>query len=527
MNSLYLLLQRQLSAAWHYRWQAVLFTWLVCALGWVGVFAIPNQYESSARMYVDADAVLTPLLRGLAVDTTGSGQLDMLQRTLLSRPNLDKLISKTDLELELTNLADRELLIDRLATDIRIVPQTKNLFTITYRNKQPRLAYDVVRTMLATFVESKTGNNRTEIENATKFLTEQIASYEKQLRDAERRRADFRARYIDVLPGDGGGVSRLDAQNQTVRQLQGQLQDALARRETLTKELSTTSPMVVTETDAAVAAVVNGGLAPGVNPRLMEAERALAELRLKYTENHPDVVAARNMVGLVRSGKAPGAGDPLQARAGQVPTTAATPARSRSAPNPIFEQLKVRVVENDAVIASLQRQIAEGLKERDRLADIARGAPGLQAEYVNLNRDYDILRKNFEDLSSRRESMRISSAADAEGDKVKVQVIDPPSIPQTPVAPKRILLVSGVLAAGLAAGAGLAFLLVQMDQSYHSTEDLRQLGFQVVGGVSMLAAATPFGRRLIGIMAFGVALSIPAVVYGGLMIRLLRPGGSI
>lgn len=516
MNGLRLLLQRQLSAAWHYRWQAVLFTWLVCALGWAAVFTIPNQYESSARMYVDADAVLTPLLRGLAVDTTSTGQLDMLQRTLLSRPNLDKLISKTDLELELTNLADREQLVDRLAGEIRISPQTRNLFTITYRNKQPRLAYDVVRTMLATFVESKTGTNRTEIENATKFLTEQIGSYEKQLRDAERRRADFRARYIDLLPADGGGVGRLDQQNQAVRLLQGQMQDALARRDTLTKELTNTPPMVVTETDPAVAA----DIARGGSGRLRDAERALTEMRLKYTENHPEVIAQRNLVASIRSGaiRDPEPVSPTQPR--QV-------ARSRSASNPIYEQLKVRVVENDAIIASLQRQITEALKERDRLQDIARGAPGLQAEYVNLNRDYEILRKNYDDLTSRRESMRIATAADAEGDKVKIQVIDPPSIPQIPVAPKRILLVTGVLAAGLAAGAGLAFLLVQMDQSFHSTEDLRQLGFQVVGGVSMLAAAVPFSRRLIGFATFGLALAVPAVVYGGLMIRLLKPGGTI
>jgi uncharacterized protein involved in exopolysaccharide biosynthesis len=51
MNSLRILIQRQLSAAWHYRWQAVLFTWLVCAVGWVAVLTIPNQYESSARTW--------------------------------------------------------------------------------------------------------------------------------------------------------------------------------------------------------------------------------------------------------------------------------------------------------------------------------------------------------------------------------------------------------------------------------------------------------------------------------------------
>ena len=522
MNGLRLLIQRQLSAAWHYRWQAVLFTWLVCALGWVAVFLIPNQYESSARMFVDADAILTPLLRGIAADTSSAGQLDMLQRTLLSRPNLDKLISKTDLELDLTNLADREALVDKLSSEIHIVPQTKNLFTITYRNKSPRLAYDVVRTMLATFVESKTGSNRSEIENATKFLTDQIASYEKQLRDAERRRADFRARYIDLLPTDGGGVNRLEQQSVLVRTLQGQLQDALARRDTLTKELNNTAPMVVTEVDTAVIAN-NQAIAQSAAraARLRDAERALTELRLKYTENHPDVIAQRNLVGSIRSGafREPDVVAP--------PVAPQQPSRSRTASNPIYEQLKVRVVENDAIIASLQRQIAEALKERDRLQDVARGAPGLQAEYTNLNRDYDVLRKNYQDLLTRRESMRISSAADAEGDKVKIQVIDPPSMPQIPVAPKRILLVTGVLGAGLAAGAGLAFLLVQMDQSFHSTEDLRQLGFQVVGGVSMLAAAVPFSRRLFAVLTFGIALAIPAVVYGGLMIRLLKPGGAI
>ena len=515
MNGLRQMLQRQLSAAWHYRWQAVLFTWLVCAVGWAGVFAIPNQYEASARMYVDADAVLTPLLRGLAVDTSNAGQLDMLQRTLLSRPNLDKLISKTDLELELTNLADREQMIDRLSSEIRITPQTRNLFTIVYRNKLPRLAYDVVRTMLATFVESKTGTNRSDIDNATKFLNDQIAAYEKQLRDAERKRADFRARYIEVLPTDGGGLNKLDQQNQLVRQLQGQLQDSLARRETLSKELVNTPQMNVTEIEpSATAAAVAG------STRLRDAERTLADLRLRYTENHPDVVAQRNLVASIRSGALRDE-DPAPRAA------AAAGPRSRTASNPVYEQLKVRLVENDAVIASLQRQIADALKERDRLQDIARGAPGLQAEYVNLNRDYDVLRKNYDDLTTRRESMRISTAADAEGDKVKIQVIDPPTVPQNPVAPKRILLVSGVLAAGLAAGGALAFLLVQMDQSFHSTEDLRQLGFQVVGGISMLAAAVPFSRRLIGVAAFCLALAIPAVVYGGLVIRLLKPGGSI
>ena len=283
MHALRLLVTKQLTAAWRYRWFAVLFTWLICAVGWAYVLSIPNQYLASARLFVDSEAVLTPLLRGLAADNGQGRQLDFLQRTLLSRPNLEKLISKTDLELSLRGPADRELLVQGLANSIRITPQTRNLFTISYRSESPRLAFEVVRTMLTTFVESKTGNNRTDLENAGKFFQDQIAQYERQLRDAERRRAEFRTKYIDLLPGDGG-ISRLEQAQGTVRSLQGQLVDALAKRETLSKELANTPQLVVTETEG-------GGFGGGGGGRLRDAERQLQELRLRYTDQHPDVIA--------------------------------------------------------------------------------------------------------------------------------------------------------------------------------------------------------------------------------------------
>ena len=503
MHALQVLLRKQIAAAWRYRWPAVFFSWLVCVVGWAVTFTIPNTYEASARLYVDADVVLTPLLRGIAVDSSSAAQLDVLQRTLLSRPNLEKLISKTDLELDLKGAADRESLVAQLAADIRITPQTRNLFTIAYRSTSPKLAFDVVRTMLTTFVESKTGNNRNDLENAGKFLAAQIALYERQLQEAERKRAEFRAKYIDILPAGDGGASRLEAQQGNVRALQGQLLDAIARREALARELTTTPQLIVTEMESAA----------GGPSRLREAERTLQELRLRYTEQSPDVVAQRNLVATLRSGGAD---------SGDSASAPRTGARNRSVPNPVFEQLKVRNIENDAVIASLQRQIQDATRERDRLEEIARGAPQLQADFANVNRDYEVLRRNYDDLLARRESMRISSAAEADGDKVKVQVIDPPQVPQNPVAPKRVLLVSGVLAAGFAAGIGLALLLVQMDQSFHTVEDLRAMGFLVVGGVSFLGETVSFGRRALAVGVFALAVSVPMILYTGLLMRLVK-----
>ncbi len=510
MDEFRALLRRYGLGIWRKRWFAIAVTWMVCVGGWVVVSAIPNQYESSARLYVDSDAVLTPLLRGLALDNTPVSQLDVLQRTLLSRPNLEKLISKTDLELGITGPADLETLVGRLASEIKVVPQTHNLFTIAYRNATPKLAYDVVQNILTIFIESKVGSGRADMENARVFLQQQISLYERQLREAEERLAAFRTKYIDLLPSDSG-VSRLEAARGQVEALEGQLKDVLTRRDMMRRELSAMSPTLGSEGDAAPAGLP---AAPAGNPQLAQAQARLAELQTKYTDRHPDVVAARNQVAALRA-----APSPQQASGG------GGGGRGRSIPNPVYEQMHMQMFEQETVVASLQRQIADGTKERDRLVEIARGVPGLTAEFTNLNRDYDVLHRNYTELLSRRESMRIAEAADNDADKVKMQIIDPPQVPQLPVAPKRVLLLSFVLLIGLGAGGGLAVLLLQLDQSFHSIEDLRDVGLPVMGGISMLGVTVPLRRRLISAASFAAVVLLLCAVYGGLLYRLLQTPG--
>lgn len=539
MDELRILIRRQASAAWRFRWAMVACTWIVCGIGWVAVTMIPNRYEASARLYVDADALLTPLLRGIAVENQVSGQVDMLQRTLLSRPNLEKLVSNTDLDLQITDSSDLEALVQQLAAQIKITPHTRNLFTIAYRNTSPKLAFDVVQTILTTFIESKTGANRSEMQNATLFIEQQIAAYERQLRDAERRRADFRTKYIDLLPNDLSGVTRMETAQQMVRALQGSLQDEQVRRDMLRSEVAAVPPLLVTETETqgtAGGAGAAGALRALTGPakaRLDEAQTQLDELNLRYTRNHPDVVSAKKRLEALRS-VALREAELFTREAGAAAAAAADPAapaptagvRSRSLPNPVYEQLKVRLVEAETTLSSMQRQLADANRERSRLEEIARGAPGLQAEFMNLNRDYDVLRKNYEELLSRRESMRIAAAAEADADKIKIQIVDPPQVPQNAVEPKRALLTSGVLVAAVALGLGLALLLAQFDQSFHTLDELRDLGLPVAGSISMVAVSSP-GARIISVVSFTVALVVLLGIYGGLLFRLVRGGGPL
>ena len=525
MDSLRILVQQYLRAAWRRRWMGVIVAWLVCGVGWVGVYLIPNQFESSARLFVDADAVLTPLLRGISAETAPTTQLEILQRTLLSRPNMEKLISKTDLDLSLNSAPDRERLITRLADTIRVVPQTKNLFTITYRDKSPKIAHDVVQTLLTIFVESATGNNRSDMDNARHFLEHQIASYEQQLRAAEKRRADFRVRYIDILPNLATpGVPALEAARNNVTALDGKLQDVIMERDALKDEVDKTPPMLVAETMSQQVAL---GLAPATRTRLQDAEDQLRMLLLKDTENHPDVIAQRKLIELLKAAPPDMPKGPAQAAAAATGHPAAPPgSSSRSVPNPVYDQLKVKLIDADTTVAALQRQRDAAVAYREKLVKIQQEQPGLVAEYENTDRDYDVLRKSYMELLQRLQSANIAQAADTQADKVKLQIVDPPEVPRLPVAPNRMLMLTAVLLVGCAGGLGITVLLGQVDNSFSTADDLRSLGLPVLGGISVLGLAS-LRQRLTIVARFGVAVVLLVGIYGGLVVHILRSSALI
>jgi polysaccharide chain length determinant protein (PEP-CTERM system associated) len=526
MDDLRSLLQRFTFSIWRKRWIALAIAWVLCIAGWFAVASIPIQYEASARVYVDANAVMAQVTSGIALNTSAVGELDLLQHTVLSRPNLEKLISKTDLDLTLNSPSDRERLIGRLGNDIHVTPQTRNLFTINYRDGSPKLAHDVVQTLLTIFVESATGGSRTDMENARRFLERQIQSYEQQLRGAEKRRADFRARYIEILPADNNpNVPALETARSNAQSLEGRLQDALISRDALKQEVENTPPMLVVESGP------NGLLVPGApvpRTRLQDAEDQLTMMLLKDTDQHPDVIAQRKLIESLKNAPREIVAAPAGAT-GKDAAAARDPAANtvkRSVPNQVYDQLKVKLIEADTNVISLQRQRDDAVRYRERLEKVQREQPGLIAEYQNMDRDYNVLRRNYEELLGRLQSANIAQAADTQADKVKLQIIDPPEIPRLPVAPNRMLLVTGVLLGGLATGAGLTVLFGQLDRSFSTVDELRNLGLPVLGGISVLGLI-PFRQRLMTVMKFGAAVAVLVGVYGGLMVHILRSAALI
>ncbi|MDZ7621472.1 MAG: Wzz/FepE/Etk N-terminal domain-containing protein [Candidatus Competibacteraceae bacterium] len=132
MNELIDMMLGYLRGIWRNRWYALACAWLVCVIGWVGVFMLPDQYQASARVYVDAQTVLRPVLQGLTVDLNPNAQVELITRTLFSRPNLEKIAQMIGLDAQATDSEAMEKLLGRLQEkiDFTSIGQEKNPSTV-------------------------------------------------------------------------------------------------------------------------------------------------------------------------------------------------------------------------------------------------------------------------------------------------------------------------------------------------------------------------------------------------------------
>jgi polysaccharide chain length determinant protein (PEP-CTERM system associated) len=502
-------------ALWRHRWLTVGTAWLVCTVGWIGVAFMPTKFESSARVYLNTDPLLTPLLHGLAADTNPSRHLDFMLRTLLSRPNLEQLIRLADLDTGIRTPGEKEALLKSLATDVEVRPITQNLLTLSYRDGDPVLAKNIVQSLLTIFAEKMAGSNRSDMDSAQRFLDDEIASYRDQLRAAEKRRADLVEKYPDIVrnrtpdaPGGDDNSTRLEQARQRVAQLKFELADAISKRDAIQKALAEVPTTLTVDQGRQV--IVNGGVLAPIDQRLLELTRNLDSLKLKYTEEHPDVKAARQAIAQVQAE----ATKSSSGGSGQADNAA----NKAQIANGAYDQIKVNLVSAEAEVAAVQRRLSEAETQQTKIEQIARSAPEVLAQVQDLDRDYGVLKSNYMGLVARRNSTDIANAADTKTERIQFRIVDAPQVPTVPVAPNRSLLVTIVLALGIGAGLAVPLLMMQLDHSFATLGKLRNLGIPILGSVSRLsigAAQRHSALQMIWVTASALVL---VAVYGTLLL---------
>ena len=161
-----------LKGIWIKRRYIMIATWIICPIGYYAVAQLDDVYESEARVYVDTQSLLRPLLRGLTVESNPEMQIRLMVQTLLSRPNLERISRMTDLDVQAKTSEEYENIINRLKNEIKIsrVSVRENIFTLSIQDKNPEMAKNIVQSALTVFIENTLGETRSESDSAQKFF---------------------------------------------------------------------------------------------------------------------------------------------------------------------------------------------------------------------------------------------------------------------------------------------------------------------------------------------------------------------
>jgi polysaccharide chain length determinant protein (PEP-CTERM system associated) len=499
-----------LRGIWHRRWLGIAVAWLVGIVAAATVFRMPDRYEASARVYVDTQSILKPLMSGLAVQPNLDQQLNILARTLLSRPNLEKLIRMTDMDLKVASPREREALLETLGRTIRMGSVGReNLFILSYQDSSPEQAKKVIQSLLSIFVESSLGGTRQESDQARRFIQDQIKIYEKRLEEAEDRVKQFKLKYMGLFgPGGQDYFSRMTALGEELNKARLELRAAEQSRDALKRELSGEDPVFVPEVGRAPTGVV-----PEIDARIDALKKTLDELLRRFTEQHPDVIGTKRIIEQLEEERRNAIAS-LQ-KAGGSKSGMASVDR-----NPVYQQLRIALAESEARVAALRARVGSFESEYERLRGAAQMLPQIEAEHTQLNRDYEIQKKNYESLVARRESASLSSEMQAAGTS-EIRVIDPPRVSPNPVAPNRLALLPLALLAALAAGLAASFLWSQLQPTFHNGRTLRATaGRPLLGSISMVADNAVIASRRRGHVAFAGLFAALLICYVGVLTLL-------
>ncbi len=495
-----------LRGIWQRRWVGLAVAWLVGIAAGVVVWKIPDRYEATARIFVDTQSVLKPLMTGLVVQPNLEQQVGLLSRRLISRPNVDKLVGMAGLDGEIKSKADRDALVDQLMSRLSIETSGKdNIYRLTFFDTEPARGQRVVDSLTTIFLQSLQGEKRSDSAEAKKFIDEQIRVYEEKLREAETRLKEFRLRNLGLTEGDKGFSGQMDEMSGELGKARLELREAENKRDELRRQIAGEEAILVSP--AADSGVTS--LTPELDARLDTLKRNLDSLLQRFTEDHPDVIGAKRVIAQLEEQRRREAS--AKAKNG-VPKGAAT-----YSTNPVYRELKVSLAREEANVASLRTRAAEYEARYRQLKDKAALVPRVEAELAQLNRDYEINKKNYELLVSRRESAEISGDMEsAEG--ASIRIVEPPRVSRHPVFPNRPLLILAALAMALGAGIAASFLLTRIWPTFADTTTLREVsGLPVLGGVTLFEDDGFRRRSRAGLIGFVTGVGALIVAYGAFL----------
>ncbi len=504
-------------------WMTILPTVIGLAGAALYAYSLPNQFRSETLIMVTPQQIPETYIRSFGGQRM-EDRLASLQQQILSRTRLERVVTDFNLYPEQRRQMPMEDVIELMRRDIDARAIRGDVFALRYTSSSARSAKEVTERLASMFIDENLRNRMTTADSTSQFLQAQLADTRKKLEEIEKQRAEFRQQYMGQLPEQV--TSNLAIISSTQNRAQS-LTDAngadLIRKASIERQIAElTLPPAATTTSGATIDYSAGAMATSsaTATQLAEAQDALAQLRLRLREDHPDVKRLQHTIEDLQV--------KLDQESAQRPISPGAP--KGVLPDGRQDPRQLRVTELRQELNQVTTAIRQRETELARLNATLRQfesrvstSPALENQMMQIERNYDTYRRQYDDLLAKANSAEMSAGVEQRQIGEQFRILDPARVPERPFSPNRQRIILLGLVAGVALGLGLIGLLEFRDTAFHTVDDVVSvLALPVVAAIPVIR--TQAERRAARRRRFMASTATAALVVGAVIVLFVRYG---
>lgn len=475
---------------------------------------LPAEYRSTAVLLFEEPGVSEDYVKSsvATIDRRpmdSSLEMDRISRAVLTREELIDVVRQIDPYPKQSGMTESEkaLRIERDTEIEQIDPITQEAsedfpaYAIHYLNPDPDIAAEICSALVQLFTE-RSLEIRTELAHETyEFLETEASRLRDEVTEAEDRLASFKRQFGDALPGSQrSNRDALERAEARLIEINRQMRAADDRLASVRFEKAGISPTV-------------GNARPNVSVELAELERALAEARQKYTDDHPDVKRLVNAINNLK----PQLQNLPRSSGGNNQAVESYPGMDIDVQpdNPAYIELlnQEKAIERD--IEALKAQEANTRRDVSEFRSSLQDAPEAEQKYLALSRDYEIAQEKYKEIRRAQASAELAISLEAKQRGQRISVIQAALTPQDPYSPHRVgILMLGIFIS-LAGGIALAAILDMLDGTVRGSNDLYEI-VQLPPLATVPHMASSLDRKRRRFRTFLLFLLLLAIVAAGM-----------
>lgn len=460
----------------------IVFSFLFILFG-ASVYSVvtPELYKSSTTILIIPQSVPQDYVRS-TITVKVEEQLATIRQQVMSRTTLMKVMEELNLFPKERMKLSAEDVVEMMRKRIEIeVVQGKrrdssDAFTLSFLHENRQLAMLTASRLASFFIDENLKTRELQAVGTSEFLASQLKDTKSRLEIQEARVKDYKMRFMGELPQQmeanlrmlAGLQDRLRTNADSIRTLEDRKVFLEAQANLMEKSIQTSSSdNLLTDPSA------DADPALPLVAELARKKERLAELSAKYTDRYPEVLRTKKEVDelerrIVEARQTP----PGAGKETKKVSPSLQPARSAPAVEEL-RRMKAQVNSSTVEIASLKKEREEIRKAIAVVEAKIERSPRREQEMISLLRDYDNLKKSYDDLLKKKLEADVSQNLEKRQKGTQFQILDPANLPEDPFKPDRKKVMGIALLLAIALGFGGTIGLEILDPSLRGVSDFK------------------------------------------------------